>query len=162
YALGAILYELLTGRPPFQANMPLDTLLKVLSEEPAPPHSLQPTTPFDLETICLKCLQKDPRKRYATARALAEDLRRFQLGEPIEARKVGALERTIKWVKRRPALAGMLAAAALVAVGLGILLWQTMEAQRVSDQAAARSAEVHTLRAALDRLEQSLALAHYA
>jgi WD40 repeat protein len=109
YALGAILYEMLTGRPPFQAATPLDTVLQVMSEEPVPPSRRQPDVPPDLEIICLKCLQKDPGHRYASAEELAEDLRRFLDHEPIRARPVSRATRVRKWARRQPALATLLA-----------------------------------------------------
>jgi len=118
YALGAILYELLTGRPPFKAAAPLDTVLQVVNDDPVPPTQLNPKTPRDLETITLKCLAKDPAKRYASAAALAEDLRRFQAGEPIAARPTGTVDKALKWAKRRPAVA-MLSAAFVLAVAGG-------------------------------------------
>jgi WD40 repeat protein/tetratricopeptide (TPR) repeat protein len=116
YALGAILYECLTGRPPFKAATPLDTVLQVISEEVVPATRLNAKVPRDLETICLKCLQKDPAKRYGSAEALAEDLRRWQANEPIAARPVGRLERGWRWCRRKPA------AAAACLLGLFLLV----------------------------------------
>src|SRR5205823_6025656 len=96
----------------------------VLAEEPVPPTRLNPRVPRDLETICLKCLRKEPGKRYAGAAALAQDLRRFQAGEPIRARPAGLPERTIKWARRRPAAAMLIAVSVVAAVTLGILGWR--------------------------------------
>ena len=117
YALGAILYALLTGRPPFQSPNALDTIMQLRESEPLPPSRLQPKIPRDLETICLKALQKDPAKRYASADELAEDLRRYRTEEPIQARPVGRLERSWRWCRRNPVAALALFFAFCLAVG---------------------------------------------
>jgi serine/threonine-protein kinase len=127
YALGAILYELLTGRPPFRAATVLETLEQVRSAEPVPPRHLRPDLPRDLATICLTCLRKEPARRYAGADLLAEDLRRFAAGEAIRARPVGPAERAWRWCRREPALAAL--AAALVA-GLVVAATQWWRAER--------------------------------
>ena len=122
YGLGAIFYETLTGRPPFQADTALATILQVRNDEPVSPRRLQPTVPLELETICLKCLQKTPQQRYASAEALAEDLRRFQEGRPILARPVSIGQRAWKWIRRRPAAAGLVMVSGLAAVLLLAIL----------------------------------------
>ena len=118
YSLGAILYDLLTGRPPFLGATVLETLQMVQTEEPLRPSRLHPKLPADLETICLKCLEKEPPKRYASSLALAEDLGRFLDGKPIEARATPAWERAWKWARRRPAAAALLALATVTVLGL--------------------------------------------
>ena len=123
YALGAIFYELLTGRPPFNGATVWDTLEQMVSNDPVPPRRLQATVPRDLEVICLKCLAKETGKRYPHAAELAEDLRRFLAGEPIRARPAPAVERAWKWARRRPALAAAAGTGLLIVV---VLLWGAM------------------------------------
>ena len=141
YALGAILYELLTGRPPFKGGTLEETLLQVLSEDPVPPSRLRPGTPRDLETVALKCLEKEPVKRYPGALDLAEDLRRFLAGEPTAARPVGQAGRLWRWCRRRPAVACLLGLLAAVVVGalVGLTaLWRRAETRRSRDRGRQR------------------------
>lgn len=135
YALGATLYELLTGRPPFEAPGVAQILLQVVGTPPVPPRRLKPAVPKDLETICLKCLEKDLRHRYGSARELSEDLGRFLRGEPVKARPISGVAAAIRWAQRKPlvaTLAGTLAAVMLVAaiaVPLGMLRWRNLTGQ---------------------------------
>ncbi len=122
YSLGAILFEVLTGRPPFQAETPLDTLLATLEREPPRPRSLRPRVDRDLETICLKCLEKEPAKRYGSAEEVADDLRRWRTSEPIRARPVGSWERLLKYARRKPALVALFAALAALLVTTFVLV----------------------------------------
>jgi serine/threonine-protein kinase len=146
YALGALLYELLTGRPPFQGATAAEIELQVIYQDPVPPSRLNGRVPRDLETICLKCLHKDPPRRYPTAAALAEDLRRFQQDEPIEARPAGLAERTAKWVRRHPTLSTLLAACLLLAVALvGGGLWLVVQRAHQRDTVGADLREVTAL-----------------
>jgi len=139
YSLGAILYELVTGRPPFRSDTPLETLLLVRTCEPVSPSRLEPKLPRDLETICLKCLEKEPRRRYATAQALADDLGRFMAGRPIVARPIGPAERALKWARRRPAVALLAAAILLISVSSFVAvtaLWRSaVDALAATEQA---------------------------
>jgi len=120
YALGAVLYECLTGRPPYRGATAMDTILQVLGDEPVAVRQLNPQASADLETICHKCLQKDAKKRYASAQELADDLGRFLDGRPITARPVSSFERGYRWVKRNPAVSA-LSAAVLLVLGAGVV-----------------------------------------
>jgi WD40 repeat protein len=158
YALGAILYEALTGRAPFKAATAVETMNQVLNQDPVAPRHFQPRVPRDLETICLKCLAKDPARRYASALDLADDLRRARAGEPIRARAAGAWERGWKWVRRRPAAATLLALAAIVPVVLSALT--AFALQKAHDSEVARQEELHAsglLRHQLYLVDTSLA-----
>src|SRR5262249_35863077 len=145
YSLGAVLYELLAGKAPFQGDTPVETLFQVTRVEPTPPCGLNPLIDRDLQTITLKCMEKDPRHRYVSAAALAEDLERWLAGEPILARPAGPFERAVKWAKRRPAsaaLCALLGAALLAGIGAVGWGWQAAEtAKQENARRAAREAE---------------------
>eukprot|EP00913_Durusdinium_trenchii_P022825 g21429.t1 len=138
YALGAILYELLTGRPPFQSESVVDTLRKVVDEPPPLPRTVNSSVDRDLETITLKCLEKSPERRYKTAEAFADDLELWLRGEPIHARPVSGWERAAKWVRRRPAIAAMSAGIVLtVLTALVVVTWQWRDAVDAREDAIA-------------------------
>jgi serine/threonine protein kinase len=159
YALGAILYELLTGRPPFQAQTRVNTLLQLLTDEPRPPRCRQPGLPRDLETICLKCLAKHPRQRYPSAQSLAEDLDRFLAGESIHARPAGRYERVVKWMKRRPLAAALLGTSsasmlALLLVSLVVnsrIHWYNQELRTALQQTQEQREETEDARGEAER-----------
>jgi serine/threonine-protein kinase len=129
YGLGAVLYQLLTGHPPFAGGTTYETVRLVLDAEPRQPRLLNPKVDRDLNTICLKCLDKDPRRRYASALALAEDLERWLKHEPIRARRTGIFTRGRKWVRRNPSIAVMAAMLLALAVPLGVMIWKTGPSQ---------------------------------
>ncbi|MHC1766717.1 MAG: WD40 repeat domain-containing serine/threonine protein kinase [Verrucomicrobiia bacterium] len=153
YALGAILYQLLTGRPPFVGEAAADTLRQVLNDEPLGPRLLNPAVPLDLETICLKCLDKEPDRRYATAQAMAEELGRFLERRPIMARRLGLVGKVWRWCRRKPVLAGLIAGLALAIVGglAGIL------GQLRRTHAAELTALGHAYAADMNVVQQALA-----
>jgi WD40 repeat protein len=156
YSLGVILYELLTGRVPFHGATFADTMLLVLRQVPVPPRRLQPGVPRDLETICLKCLEKSPTKRYESAEALADDLSRWAAGRAIHARPIGAAGRTLRWALRNPTAAVLSVAVCLVAVtGISGIVWQWNDARSnaaaAQDSAQKAEAAANTARDAADK-----------
>jgi WD40 repeat protein len=144
YSLGAILYELLTGRPPHRSGSFVDTLVLVRQQDPIRPRSIEPRVNFDLETICLKCLERDPARRYGSAEALAEDLERWLHYEPILARRSTLMERAGKWARRQPMIAAMTASILLLsAIGFAAvtLLWQDAAGARDDEKQQRHHAE---------------------
>jgi WD40 repeat protein len=161
YGLGAMLYEMLTGRPPFLGATVLDILPQVIEAEPVPPRRLQPNVQTDLETICLKCLEKDPTRRYASAELLADDLTRYLAGEPIHARRIRPWQRLAKWARRKPAIAGLTTLVLLVTLaGLAGVFWQWQQAethrQTAEDRAESEARASRALAAALRTARRTL------
>jgi WD40 repeat protein len=147
YGLGAILYECLAGRPPFEGTTLVLTLHRVACDEPTPPRRLRRGVPADLETICLKCLRKEPEKRYASAEALAADLGAFLEGRSIQARPSGPVERTVRWARRSPLAAGLLAALLLVGgAGLAAVTWKWLDAEAARQAATQKEEDERTQR----------------
>jgi WD40 repeat protein len=156
YSLGAILYTLLTGQPPFRGETILETLKHVAEKEPTSPQSLNAKIDRDLATICLKCLEKDPSRRYPSAQAFADDLDRWLRGEPILARPTTTVERTVKWVRRRPMVAGLIAAMVLVTlIGFGGISWSLVWALDERDHAVSQEEKAKNLAADNKKLAEN-------
>jgi WD40 repeat protein/tRNA A-37 threonylcarbamoyl transferase component Bud32 len=157
YSLGTIFYELLTGRPPFQAATPLDTLMQVVEREPPRPRSLKGRIDRDLEIICLKCLEKAPARRYGSAEDLADDLERWLAGEPISARPVSRPERLWRWCRRNPLVAGLTAAVAALLLGfaIGAVLWAAHLARTAERERDARKMAEHSERQAHEQRDEA-------
>jgi WD40 repeat protein len=152
YALGAILYACLTGRPPFRAATAAETIVQVLTAEPVAVRQLNAQVPVDLETICARCLEKDPTKRYASAQELADDLGRYLNGEPIQARPVGAVERAVKWVKRNKGVSALGAAVLLaLTAGVGVSSWFAYAANSKAKEAETNLADAKAARKDAER-----------
>jgi eukaryotic-like serine/threonine-protein kinase len=160
YGLGATLYHLLTGRAPFQGESPTEVLHQVLNADPVAPRQLNPSIPRDLETICLKCMEKEQARRYVTAQMVADELGRFLAGEPVLARSLGPVGKGWRWCRRKPVVAG-LSAGLLVALVLGLagVTWQWQRAERIAQKEArqrlraeqnAYAADMHLAQQALD------------
>ncbi|MEQ8786311.1 MAG: protein kinase [Pirellulaceae bacterium] len=153
YSVGAILYFLLTGRPPFQSANVVETLRQVMDSDPVAPRRLNPQIPLDLENICLKCLQKEPQRRYESAAELADDLGRFLAGEPTHARPVGHIERTVKWCRRRPFVAVM--SAAMLLLGIAVIAGSIIAAMLINNERlAALDSEKRAKKSEVKRTEQ--------
>ena len=157
YALGAMLYEMLTGRPPFQGETPFETIMQVIRDDPLPPQHLVPKVPLDLEIICLKCLEKNPAKRYANATELADELVRFLDGEPISARAATRWEKARKWTRRHPATAGFIVLGVVALMMIGIVAY--MYHQKVQEAFAAEQVQAKlNLEVAKDSAQRNIRL----
>ncbi len=158
YSLGAVLYCLLTARPPFQAARPLDTVLQVIGQDPVSPKQLNPAVDKDLETICLKCLEKSAERRYETAAALKSDLDRFLKGEPIHARRISPAAKVWRWCRRKPLVAGLIAAVGIsLIVGVSFSTYFAMEARVRARQAEeGRAIALSTLETMIKDVQRQL------
>ncbi|MFO0941911.1 MAG: serine/threonine-protein kinase [Pirellulales bacterium] len=139
YSLGAILYRTLTGRPPFQSSSPMETILQLLNQDPVAPRSLNPSIPIELETICVKCLQKEPTKRYGSAQELSEDLGRWLRGDPILARPMSVAEKSWRWIRKHPTFVGSTAVVAVAIASVMIILAKSNKSLAIERDAAVKA-----------------------
>lgn len=158
YSLGAMLYEFLTGRPPFLGAKPFETILKVMNEEPIAPRQLQSSLPVDLETICLKALQKEQAKRYASCKEMADDLGRFLRNEPILARPIGGIERAWRWCRRNPLVASLSTAAAVALLAVAVVsTWSSVALSNKNIELSKSNDAVKKANSDLTRTNEELA-----